>query len=102
MKSLAKRARSNEGHIKVARVYKARVTTLASERAELRNQVQSMMEEAVKLKFDLKHTMSARARAESREEKARGSLKVAEVELQEVKDRLRAAWDDLLEARDGL
>ena len=47
-----------------------------------------MTEEAVKLKFYLKHTMLARARAESREEKARRSLKVVEVELQEVKDGL--------------
>ena len=29
-----------------------------------------MMEEAVKLKFDLRHTTTARARAEGREEKA--------------------------------
>ena len=35
----------------------------------------------MKLKSYLNHTMSARVRAESREEKARGSLKVAEVEL---------------------
>ena len=60
-----------------------------------------MTEEAVKLKSDLNHTMSTRARAESREEKARGSLKVAEVELQEVKDELQVARDDLLEARNG-
>ena len=102
LKSLAKRARSNEGHVKAARVYEARVTALVSERAELRNQLQSMTEEVVKLKYDLKHTTLARARAESREEKARTSLKVAEVELQEVKDGLQAAQDDLLEARDGL
>ena len=102
LKSLAKRARSNEGHVKTAIVYKARVSTLVSKRAELRSQVQNMTEEVVKLKSDLKHTMSARARAESREEKARGSLKVAEVELQEVKDGLQVARDDLLEARNGL
>ena len=78
------------------------MTALVSERAELQNQVKSMTEEAVKLKFDLKHTMSARARAESREEKAWVSLKVAEVELQEVNDGLQVARDDLLEARDGL
>ena len=102
LKSLAKRARSNEGHVKVARAYKARVTALVSERDELQNQVQSVMEEVVKLKSDLKHTMSALARTESREEKARGSLKVAEVELQEVKDGLQAAQDDLLEAKDWL
>ena len=58
-----------------------------------------MKEEAVKLKSDLRHTMTARARAESREEKARDSLRVAEVELREVRDELQAAQDDLLEAR---
>ena len=35
MKSLAKRARLNEGHVKADRVYKARVAALTSERAEL-------------------------------------------------------------------
>ena len=102
LKSLAKRARLNEGHVKAARVYKARVTALVSERAELRDWVQNMKEEAVKLKFDLRHTMTARARAEGREEKARNSLRVAEVELQEVRGGLQAAQDDLLEARDGV
>ena len=102
LKSLAKRGRLNEGHVKAARVYKARVTALVSERAELQNQVQNMTEEVVKLNSDLKHTTSARAWAESREEKARGSLKVAEVELWEVKDGLQAAQENLLEARDGL
>ena len=42
----------------------------------------------MKLKSDLRHTMSAQARAESREEKARDSLKVVEVELQGVMDEL--------------
>ena len=102
LKSFAKRARLNEGHAKAARVYKARVTALVSERAELRNQVQNMTEEAVNLKSDLRHTMSARARAESREEKAWDSLKVAEVELRGVMDGLQATQDDLLEARDRL
>ena len=35
LKSLAKRAKLNEGHVKAARVYKARVTALVYERAEL-------------------------------------------------------------------
>ena len=91
LKSLAKRVRLNEGHIKAARAYKARVTALVYERAELRDQVQNMTEEIVKLKSDLRHTMTARARAESREEKARDSLKVAKVELREVGDGLQAA-----------
>ena len=70
LKSLAKRARLNEGHIKAARVYKARVTALLSKRAELRDQVQNLTEEVVKLKSDLRHTMTAQERAEGREEKA--------------------------------
>ena len=56
----------------------------------------------MKLKSDLRHTMTTRARAEGREEKARDSLRVAEIELREVRDELQAAQDDLLEARDGL
>ena len=35
IKSLAKRARLNEGHVKAARAYKARVASLTFERAEL-------------------------------------------------------------------
>ena len=87
-KSLAKRARLNEGHVKAARVYKARVSAFVSELAELRDQVQNMTEESVKLKSDLRHTMTVRASAESKEEKARDSLRVAEVELQEVRNGL--------------
>ena len=56
----------------------------------------------MKVKSDLRHTMSARAQAESMEEKARDSLKVAEVELRGVMDGLQAAQDGLLKARDGL
>ena len=66
LKSLEKRARLNEGHVKATRAYKARV----AERAELRDRMQNMTEEAVKLRSDLRHTTMARARAEGREEKA--------------------------------
>ena len=59
LKSLAKRARLNEGHVKAARVYKARVAALTSERAVLRDRMQNMTEVAVKLKSDLRHTMTA-------------------------------------------
>ena len=62
LKSFEKRARLNEGHVKAARVYKARVAALTSERAVLRDQMQNMMEEAMKLKSDLRHTTTARAR----------------------------------------
>ena len=71
LKSLAKKAKLNEGHVKAARVYKARVASLTSEPTELRDRVRRMTEEAVKLKSDLKHTTSARARAEGREDEAR-------------------------------
>ena len=53
LKSLAKKASLNEGHAKVARAYKDKVFPLISERAELRARMQSMTEEAVKLKSNL-------------------------------------------------
>ena len=102
LKSLAKKAKLNDGHVKAARVYKARVASLTSERFELWDRVQCMTEEAVKLKYDLKHTSSARSRAKGREDEARNSLRATEDELREVRDELRAARNDLLEARDGL
>ena len=68
LKGLATKAKLNERHVKAARVYKARVASLTSERTELQERVQHMIEEAERLKSDLKHTMSARARAESRED----------------------------------
>ena len=70
LKSLAKRDSLNEGHAKAARAYKAKVASLTSERAELRAWMQSMTEEIVKLKSDLRHTLTAQVRAEGREEKA--------------------------------
>ena len=88
---MAKRARLNEGHVKAARAYKARMASLTSELAELRARMQNMMEEAVKLKFDLRHTSMARARAEGREENARLGLRVIEGELREVRDGLQTA-----------
>ena len=88
MKSLEKRARLNEGQVKADRAYKARVASLTSERAGLLSRIQNMMEEAVKLKFELRHIAMARARAEGREEKAGDSLRVAESELREVRDGL--------------
>ena len=84
LKGLAKKAKLKESHAKAARAYKARVASLTSERAELWGQVQRMIEEAVKLKSDLKHTTSARARAEGREDEARNNLRAGEGELREV------------------
>ena len=61
-----------------------------------------MMEEVVKLKSDLRHTMTARERAKGREEKARDGLRVAKGELWEVKAGLQAAQDDLMVVRKEL
>ena len=59
MKSLEKRVRLNKGHVKAAIAYKERVASLTSERVEPRAQMQNMIEEAVKLKSDLRHTAMA-------------------------------------------
>ena len=88
LKSLAKRVSLNEGHVKAARAYKAKVASLTSEWAELRARMQNMAEEAVKLNSDLRHTLTGRAQAEGKEEKAREGLRVAEGELREVRDGL--------------
>ena len=68
LKGLAQKAKLNERHVQATRVFKAKVASLTSERTELQERVQRMTEEIEKLKYDLKHTMSARARAESRED----------------------------------
>ena len=60
------------------------MASLTSEWAKLRDLVQSLTEEAVKLKSDLKRTKSASARAEGREDETRNSLRAAEVEHREV------------------
>ena len=86
---MAKKAKLNEIHVKVARVYKAKVASLTTERTKLQEQVQCMSEEMERLKSDLKHTMSARAQAESREDEGRNSLTGVEGELLEVRGELR-------------
>ena len=62
LKSLEKRARLNEGHVKAARAYKTRVASFTSERAKQQARMQNMTKEAVKLMSDLRHTSMARAR----------------------------------------
>ena len=78
------------------------MASLTSERTELQEWVQHLIEEAERLKYDLKHTMSARARSESREDEVRNSLTAVEGELWEVRSELRVAQNDLVETRDGL
>ena len=102
LKGLAEKAKLNEKHVRIARIYKARAASLTSERTELQERAQYMIEEVERLKSDLKHTTSARARAESREDEVRSSLTATEGELREVRDTLQVAQNDLIETREGL
>ena len=102
LKGLVEKAKLNGRHVKAARVYKARVASLTSERTELQERVQCMTEEVERLKSYLKHTTSARARAESREDEVRSSLTAVEGELREVRGELRVTQNDLVETRDEL
>ena len=102
LKGLAEKATLNKKNVKIAWIYKAKAASLTSERTELQERAQRMTEEVERLKSDLKHTISARARAESREDEVRNSLTAAESELQEIRGELRAVRDDLAETRDGL
>ena len=102
LKGLAKKTKLNERHVKAARVYKARVASLTSEMTELQERVQRMTEEMERIKSDLKNTMFARARAESREDEVRNSLTAVEGELREVRGEMRVAQNDLAETQDGL
>ena len=68
LKGLADKARLNEKHVRITRIYKAKVASLTYEQTELQKRVQRMTEEAERLKSDLKHTISARAWAEGGED----------------------------------
>ena len=94
-KSLARRASSAESSAKAAKAYKAKVASLTSEKAELRDRIQSLIEDVVKHKSDLKHTSTAKARAEDREKKAIEGLRVVKDELRVVKEEFRAAREEL-------
>ena len=91
LKGLADKAKLNEKHVKIARIYKAKVASLTSERVGLQERAQLMAEEIERLKSDLKHTSSTRTRAEHREDEARSSLTTAEGELREVRGELQVA-----------
>ena len=91
LKGLAEKAKLNEKHVRIARIYKAKAASLTSELTELQERAQHMTEEVERLKSDLKHTMSARARAESREDEVRSSLTATEGELREVREVLQVA-----------
>ena len=102
MKSLEKRAYFSKGFIRAVEVYKAEVTSLALERADLRAQVRHLTEDAVKCKSDLKHTLTAKSRAEEQEKKARDKLRTADYELWMVREELQIAREELKAARGEL
>ena len=61
-----------------------------------------MSEEMERLKSNLKHTSSARARAESKEVEVRSSLMTAEGELRDARSEFRALQSELAEYQEGL
>ena len=71
LKGQAEKAKLDEKHVKIGRIYKAKAASISSERAELQERAQSMTEEVERLKSDLKHTISARARAENIEDEVK-------------------------------
>ena len=102
LKGLAEKAKLNEKDVRIARIYKARGASLTSKRIELQKRAQHMTEEVERLKSDLKHTVSAHARAESREDEVLSSLTAAEGELRGVRGELQVVQNDLIETREGL
>ena len=95
MKSLARRAYFVEGSTRAVKAYKAKVASLTSEKTNFRARMQRLIEDSVKYKSDLKHTTTVKVRAEDKEKKARGELRVAEDELLAVRDELQVARDKL-------
>ena len=99
MKSLARRASLVKGSIKAMKASRAKVASLTSENVDLQARVQSLGEDAVKYKSDLKHTTTTKARSEDKEKKAWGELRVVEDALRVVRDELQVARDELDELR---
>ena len=71
------------------RAYKAKVASLTSKR------IQSLTDDVLGYKSDLKHTSTAKERAKDREKKAIEGLRFVEDELQVVKEEYQAAREEL-------
>ena len=71
-----------------AEAYRVEVVFLTSERVDLRAQVQHLSEDVAMHRSDLKHTLTAKSRADEQENKARDELRAATYELRIVKDEL--------------
>ena len=77
MKGLARRASLTEGSAKATKSYKVKVASLTSKRAGLLAQIRDLIEDLVKHRSDLKHALTARTRAEDKENKAGRTLKMS-------------------------
>ena len=95
MKGLARRASLIEGSAWAAKSYKAKVASLTSERAGLQAQIRELTEELVKHRFDQKHALVARARAEDKENEAQKDAKVTEDRLRLAREELQVVKGDL-------
>ena len=69
---------------------------MTSKRAELRAQIQSLTDDVLGYKSDLKHTSTAKARTEDREKKAIEGLRFVEDELRVVKEEFQATREELI------
>ena len=94
-KGLARKASLTEGCAKATKSYKAKVTSLTSERAGLRAQIRDLTEKLVKHRSDLKHALTVRVQAKNKVKKARKDVKVAEDELRLAREELQAVKGDL-------
>ena len=63
--------------------------------AELRARIQSLTDDVLGYKSDLKHTSIAKARSKDRENNAIEGLSFVEDELRVVKEEFQAAWEEL-------
>ena len=95
LKGLARRASFNEGSAKATKSYKSKIASLTSEKASLQAQIRDLTEELVKHKSDLKHALTARARAEDKEKNDWKDLRVVEDELWLAREELQAVKGDL-------
>ena len=59
MKSLSRRAILTEGSFRAAKAYKAKVTSLTSKKVDLQARLQSLTEDVVKHRSDLRYTSTA-------------------------------------------
>ena len=94
-KGLVRRASLTKGFARAAKFYKAKLSSLTSERAGLQAHIRDLTKELMKHRFDLKHASVARAWAEDKENEARNYLKVAEDELRLAKEELQVVKGDL-------